>query len=399
MLKPNKKYNAIATFAIIFLIVISFYAAAKVLAQDSRWYYPNGAEDGYLPADENPPADEYPPADEEYYAGEYPPTNDYDNYPPGNDEYYAGEFPPADGNYSAVDEYPPIDENPPVDESLPIDEYPPADENLPQIPNIEDNVPVYYYNNVIDNSVVNNDNSVTTIDNSVYTNTVTNTNTYLPQEEYNNIPPEQYAAPAQFFISKTAMNLTAGNAGWSQTVAANPGDTVAFMVTLQAQNDDVHDVLVTDTLQDGLAYSGNAIVSGAPDYSGNDIMAGINIPVIPAGQTVTITYEAQAQDGSYGLSDTSNSVMASTSDAGTVYASATIILNGGSQPGPMPYQPQYYQPQYPPASSAPTGLTNNFFTDSFFLPLSLIAAGMWLYFSGRVRKVGDWLKLRLAQHA
>jgi len=47
------------------------------------------------------------------------------------------------------------------------------------------------------------------------------------------------------------------------------------------------------------------------------------------------------------------------------------------------------------ASTVSTGLTNNFLTDSFLLPLLLIAAGLWFYFSGEADMLADKLKSKM----
>ncbi len=54
-----------------------------------------------------------------------------------------------------------------------------------------------------------------------------------------------------------------------------------------------------------------------------------------------------------------------------------------------------YQPTVLGASTVNTGLTDNFWVDSFFMPLLLILAGLWLYFSGKAFKFADWLKKKV----
>lgn len=198
-------------------------------------------------------------------------------------------------------------------------------------------------------------------------------------------------------VEKTVMNLTSNNNGysdWSKVLGTDPDDMLSFMITLEPQDNDVHDVIVTDALPYGLLYRGNLIVSGAIIYSGADITTGISFPVIKEGQTVTITYQAQvAPEESFNLGTTNlnNVVTVATSDIPPCRDNTTVIVNCTTPLQPVFQPPQYY---YPEPTNVSTGLTNNFLTDSFFLPLAILLMSGWLFFSGRIYKFADWLKLK-----
>ncbi len=91
-------------------------------------------------------------------------------------------------------------------------------------------------------------------------------------------------------------------------------------------------------------------------------------------------YRAVSQSGYYGTTIYGPDVVFTTY-GGTVYV-PPIVYNytgGGQVLG---------------VSTVDTGLTNNFFTDSFFMPLLIIILSLWLYFSGRVDKLANRLKLK-----
>ncbi|MEK9178032.1 MAG: hypothetical protein AAB777_02860 [Patescibacteria group bacterium] len=142
------------------------------------------------------------------------------------------------------------------------------------------------------------------------------------------------------------------------------------MITLQAQgNQSANNVFVRDILPYGLTYRNNLIVAGLNNYNG-DITSGINIGTISAGQTVTITYQAQvasAANFSYGTSTLSSNVSATASGNTSNVSNATVAVTRTAVYG---------------ATSISTGLTNNFLADSFFLPLMLALLGVWLFRSG-----------------
>ena len=170
-------------------------------------------------------------------------------------------------------------------------------------------------------------------------------------------------------VNVTAKNLTTG-LGWYSSIAANPSDMLMFMITLVAQgNQGVNNVFVRDILPYGLVYKNNLVVSGSNGYGG-DVTSGINIGTISAGQTVTITYQAQVGPASnfiYGTSILTDNASVTSSGNNPNVSNAIVSVNRTAVYG---------------ATSVSTGLTNNFIVDSFFLPLMIALLGLWLFRSG-----------------
>jgi hypothetical protein len=164
-------------------------------------------------------------------------------------------------------------------------------------------------------------------------------------------------------ISKQVINLSSGPFTPSSNAVASPYDIVRFTVTLQAGNQDIHNVVVRDSLPNGLSNYDNVMVTGnSYNYSGNDIVSGITLTTIPANQTVTITYQAQVkgpQYFTYGNSTLTNNATVTSTEAGTQTASATVTVQTSLVSG---------------ATHVSTGLTNNIFNDSFFIPLIVLLA-------------------------
>ena len=86
---------------------------------------------------------------------------------------------------------------------------------------------------------------------------------------------------------------------------------------------------------------------------------------------------------------------------GTIYGQDLTFTTSGVSNNP-PVVVTYIPPttyngggQVLGASTVSTGLTNNFLADSFFLPLLLIIAGLWLYFSGTLYTVVDKIKAKI----
>ena len=189
-------------------------------------------------------------------------------------------------------------------------------------------------------------------------------------------------------VTKQVINLSSGNLNWSLSASANPGDILSFAVTLQAIGQNVDNIIVRDILPANLIYRGNLSVNTNSNYGG-DITSGVNIGTIYAGQPVIVSYQVQVAPSAnfgYGTTTLTNNATITSSESGPQTASATVLVTkslvygASTDSGP---------------SSVSTGLTNNFLTDSFFLPLLLIIAGLWLYFSGAVDKFADWLQYKI----
>ena len=187
-------------------------------------------------------------------------------------------------------------------------------------------------------------------------------------------------------VTKKVINLTSGNLNWQSLVTANPGDVLAFAITLQAGNQDIHNVVVYDTLPANLSYVGNMTVNANLSYAGTP-MSGINIGTIPANGVEVISYQTRVASSAvlpYGISTLSNSATITSTEAGTQTAVATVLASNSYVAGAN------YNP-----TSLPTGLTNDPVKDSFFLPIALIILMSWLYFSGRIYNFADWIGTKI----
>jgi len=144
------------------------------------------------------------------------------------------------------------------------------------------------------------------------------------------------------------------------------------MITVQApSNREIHNVVVRDIMPANFIYNNQLVVSGSSyNYSG-DIISGLNLNTISAGQTVTITYQVQLagpQNFSYGVTTINDNISVNSSDSGyNPVNNASVSVNKSAVYG---------------ASYIPTGLTNNLLVDSFFLPLMLALLGLWMFKSG-----------------
>ncbi|TSC93847.1 MAG: hypothetical protein CEN87_747, partial [Parcubacteria group bacterium Licking1014_1] len=172
-------------------------------------------------------------------------------------------------------------------------------------------------------------------------------------------------------VNKTARNLSSGNLNWSNSIYASPSDVLMFMITIQAiGNQNAQNITVKDAFPANLIYKNQLVVSGASNYSG-DIVSGINLGTISAGQTVTITYQAQVaspQNFNYGTTTLNN---------GVSITGSQLNYNPTSNVSIMVARSAVYG-----ASSVATGLTDNFLADLFFLPLLVALIGIWLFKSG-----------------
>jgi hypothetical protein len=195
-------------------------------------------------------------------------------------------------------------------------------------------------------------------------------------------------------LSKTVKNLTNG-ASFSTSTYASPSDTLLFLITVQATgNQDIQNVVVRDYLPANLIYNNQLTVAcstnnssytnynncgtGNYNYTGN-ISSGVFLNTVYAGQTVTISYQAQvaaAGNFSYGSTTLNNNVSVTSSTGTNPTASASVVVTRSAVYG---------------ASSISTGLTNNFWVDSFLLPLLVVLIGLWMWKSGMFFMVEKWL--------
>ena len=190
-----------------------------------------------------------------------------------------------------------------------------------------------------------------------------------------------YYSNGSFTVSKKVINLTAGNLNWTKSVNANPSDILSFSVTIQA-NKDLHNVVLKDVLPANLIYNDNLLVNAVRNYSDSPT-TGINLGTIKSGDIAIISYQVKVSPATsltFGTTNLTSDTTIASDEASVQTDSVTIAVNNSQVSG---------------ASTGPTaiatGLTNKFFTESFFLPMLLIIAGSWFYFSGKVYSFADWL--------
>jgi uncharacterized repeat protein (TIGR01451 family) len=191
--------------------------------------------------------------------------------------------------------------------------------------------------------------------------------------------------------NKTVRNLSNGS-GFASSTSAVPGDTLMFMITLQATGgQDVQNVVVRDYLPANLTYNNQLVVACTTNnsnynncngnnynYTGN-ISSGVYLNTIYSGQTVTLTYQVQvagASNFAYGSTTLNNNVSVTSSNASNPTSNASVVVTRTAVYG---------------ASTVSTGLTNNFWVDSFFLPLLLTLIGLWMWKSGIFFGIEKWL--------
>lgn len=182
-------------------------------------------------------------------------------------------------------------------------------------------------------------------------------------------------------IDKKIINLNSNNRNWASEVVAKPLDTLVFAITIQPNNQNLNNVTISDILPAGLIYR-NSLMVNTQNYTG-DINSGINIGTVYSNQPTIISYQVQvAPDSSfiYGITNINTSATISSNEIGTQTRPATVTVNKSTVLG---------------ASTIPTGVTNNPLTDSFFIPLSIILSGMWLYFSGNANRFAYWIKRKI----
>ena len=190
-----------------------------------------------------------------------------------------------------------------------------------------------------------------------------------------------YGGTGTLSITKKVINLASGNLNWQSSVNAKPGDLLTFAVTVQAGNQDLHNVVIRDILPANLIYRGNLLVNANLNYAG-DLSSGINIGTIPTNNIAVVSYKAEVGQTNYGTTRLSNSATVTSNEIGSQTTSAQVIINNQQVYGAS-------------ATDIETGITNNPVRDSFFLPVFLIILGSWFYFSGSCYKFADWMDARI----
>jgi uncharacterized repeat protein (TIGR01451 family) len=189
---------------------------------------------------------------------------------------------------------------------------------------------------------------------------------------------------ASFNVVKTVRNLTAGSTNWASSTNAAPGDVLQFNIAIQATgNQSVNITNVKDTLPTNLIYRDMLTIDGVT--TAGNIISGINLGNVNAGQTRNIQYQVQvasAQNFSFGNTTLTSTVTATDSSGNQNTAQVSVIVTRSGTLG---------------ATSVSTGLTNNPFVDSFFFPLVLGTVGWWFAKTGKV-PVPKWVALHILRN-
>ena len=186
----------------------------------------------------------------------------------------------------------------------------------------------------------------------------------------------------EFTIKKTVRNLSKGTV-FADSIQADPTEVLVFGIVIQAGNTPLDNVIVKDTLPAGIVYRADLKVDNVS--TSGDILNGLNIGTLAAGQKKTITFRsdvAAAENFNLGQTELINTVLV-TSGASSVSDTAKIIVNKGTVAGA--------------ATDVTTGLTNNMFLDSFLLPLIFTLLIVWLLKS-RIIKVEEWMDARKKEY-
>ncbi|MDD5145870.1 MAG: PKD domain-containing protein [Candidatus Pacebacteria bacterium] len=179
-------------------------------------------------------------------------------------------------------------------------------------------------------------------------------------------------------VNKLVKNLSNGTA-YLDSVSAGPNDVVSFSIQITAGNSYLQNIIVKDTLPDKIKFRGNLKIDGAT--LAGDITQGINIGSISAGQTRTITFDADvlgANQFAFGNTELINTVLVYNTIA-SVLDTAKITVAKAAVAGA--------------ATGIPTGFTNNILFDSFIIPLLITLVLIWI-FKSRILKVEEYLDSR-----
>lgn len=113
-------------------------------------------------------------------------------------------------------------------------------------------------------------------------------------------PPTTMVGAPALQMTKVVRNVTQGG-GEADTVAANPGDSVEFVITVTSTGTSTAtQVTVRDTLPSGLTYlAGTTTVDGSTSLPDGIVSGGVNIGDMPPGQTRTIRFRARVAEAGF----------------------------------------------------------------------------------------------------
>lgn len=189
-------------------------------------------------------------------------------------------------------------------------------------------------------------------------------------------------APGILTVNKLVRNLSDGTA-WLNSVSADPNEVISFRIKVKAEDSSLENVIVKDTLPEKVIYRGNLKIDNIS--SGGNIISGLNIGNLAAGQTKIITFDGQiagSDQFTFGQTKLTNSALAYTTTA-SHSDTAEIIVNKTAVAGV--------------ATGISTGWVNNLFLDSFFFPLVISLFLIWLLRS-HIIKFEEWLDKRKKEY-
>jgi len=189
------------------------------------------------------------------------------------------------------------------------------------------------------------------------------------------------------YMSIGATNTATEDIIFAKTVSVKPSNLISFSVTLIAEGQDFHNVVLKNSAPAGLTYKGVILVDSKP--KSGDLSLGINIGTIKDGEKAVVFFQEcvnRPYDFSYGITDLNNKITVSSSETKDNTGDILISVNNTQVSGASIVAN---------ASNVATGVTNYLFKDSFFAPMLIIILGSWLYFSGRIYRFSDWLKSKI----
>ncbi len=181
-----------------------------------------------------------------------------------------------------------------------------------------------------------------------------------------------------FTVEKTVRNLSDGT-NYLKSVSTDPKEVLIFRIKVKAENESLSDVIVKDTLPNGLTYLGELKINNV-SVSGN-ILTGLNIGDFSAGEEKVITFQVNVlgpESFAFGQTELKNRVLVSTDDFSRSDI-AEVVVSRAAVAGAV--------------TEIATGLTNNIFFDSLFLPFIIALVVIYL-FKSRIIKFEEWLDER-----
>jgi len=170
------------------------------------------------------------------------------------------------------------------------------------------------------------------------------------------------------------------NVSWSDSVTISPGSKVSIRIEVRSiGSENLNNVIVRNILPDRIDYLGNLMVDGVT-VSG-DIVSGLNIGKISAGDMKVVTFDAVAkEDSSFGIGSTNliNSAFASAGGKNVNDTSKIFVVKGIVAGA---------------ATSIKTGITNNRLIDFILLPLFATLI-IFLLFRGQFEAFSSWIDER-----